>query len=133
MTYVINHVQMLQQLESDGETRAFQIDRNLNPADVLATWRDSATRARHYALLMGNPVKARQLWLASSAYKQWRPAKLVSVPTPPPEVTFPDKPDGDTKVRSTFANKRKTADAGEAKVRFAADGSTAAAPSESEA
>lgn len=90
MNYVINHERMLQQLEAAGETRAFQIDRALNPADVLASWwRDAQTRARHYALLMGDPSKARRMWRESAAFKQWRPAKIVPVPVAPPNVTPP--------------------------------------------
>jgi hypothetical protein len=86
MNYIINHVRMLQELETSLETRAFQIDRALNPADVLASWRDPATRTRHYALLMGDPVRARKLWRESSAFKQWKPATLVPVPVKPPAV-----------------------------------------------
>ena len=66
MTYVINHVKMLQQLEKDNEIRTFQIDTALNPTDCLATWRDKETRYRHYEFLMGDPVKARAIWLDSS-------------------------------------------------------------------
>ena len=91
MTYVINHVRMLQQLEMDEETRAFQIDTDLNPADALATWRDSKTRARHFAFLMGKPEQARQQWLASAAYKHWKPKKIVPVPLPPAQ-----QPDGES-------------------------------------
>ena len=86
MTYVINHVRLLQQTESDEEIRTFQVDRAHNPGDVLVSWRDAGTRARHYTLLMGNPAKARAMWLNSSAYKQWRPAKIVPVPTAPPAM-----------------------------------------------
>ena len=86
MTYIINHIRMLQQYEEDGETRAFQIDGALNPTDCLASWRDAGTRARHYAFLMGNPHKARKLWLESSAFKQWRPKKICPVPQPPLET-----------------------------------------------
>jgi hypothetical protein len=94
MNYVINHVRMLQQLETSGETRAFQVDRALNPADVLASWRDAQSRARHYTLLMGNPAKARRMWIESATYKQWRPAKIVPVPVPPPDVKSLVKPAG---------------------------------------
>ena len=94
MNYVINHVRMLQQLESSGETRAFQVDRALNPSDVLASWRDAQSRARHYTLLMGNPAKARRMWIESATYKQWRPAKIVPVPVPPPDVKSLVKPAG---------------------------------------
>ena len=67
------------------QRRAFQIDRALNPSDVFASWRDAQSRARHYALLMGNSSKARRLWIESAAYKQqWRPAKIVPVPVAPP-------------------------------------------------
>jgi hypothetical protein len=86
MTYVINHVRMLQQLESDGETRAFQIDTALNPADCLATWRDPATRIRHYTFMMGDPAKARRMWRESAAIKSWKKKKLVPVPSPPVEI-----------------------------------------------
>ena len=86
MTYVINHVRMLQQLEEDGETRAFQVDGALNPADCLATWREPALRARHYAFLMGNPAKARQLWVASTEYKNYKPKKIYAVPVPPAAI-----------------------------------------------
>ena len=86
MTYVINHVRLLQQTESDEEIRTFQVDRAHNPGDVLVSWRDAGTRARHYTLLMGNPAKARAMWLNSSAFKQWRPAKIVPVPTAPPAM-----------------------------------------------
>ena len=66
--------------------RAPQIDRALNPADVLASWRDHGTRSRHYVLLMGDPAKARKLWRESSAFKQWKPATIVPVPVTPPAI-----------------------------------------------
>jgi hypothetical protein len=86
MTYVINHVHMIQQLEQDGETRAFQIDTALNPADVLVTWRDAATRLCHYTFIMGDPAKARRLWLESAAFKSWKPKKILPVPSEPAVV-----------------------------------------------
>ena len=86
MNYVINHVRMLQKLEQDEETRAFQIDTALNPADCLATWRDSATRIRHYTFMMGDPAKAHRMWLESAAFKSWKKKELVPVPAPPLDV-----------------------------------------------
>jgi hypothetical protein len=77
---------MLQQLETDGETRAFQIDTALNPADCLATWRDPATRLRHYTYIMGDPEKAKRLWRESAAFKSWKQKKIVPVPTEPVEI-----------------------------------------------
>ena len=86
MTYVINHVKMIQQLETDSETRAFQCDTALNPADCLATWRDPATRLRHYTFIMGDPAKARRLWVESAAFKSWKQKKISPVPSKPVDM-----------------------------------------------
>ena len=83
MVYIIRHVRHLQGLESQGEIRVFQIDGRLNPADALTKWLETGLRMRHYAFLMGDPVRARALWEASPEFKHWVPKRLVPVPAPP--------------------------------------------------
>ena len=83
MTYVINHVRMLEQLEADGETRAFQIDTALNPVDPLTKHLPAALRFRHYSVLMGRPSLARKLWRESKEFQNWKPKKIMPVPQPP--------------------------------------------------
>ena len=83
MTYVINHVRILQQLETDEETRAFQVDTALNPVDPLTKHLPAALRYRHYSFLMGRPALARKLWLESKEFQNWKPKKIMPVPQPP--------------------------------------------------
>ena len=86
MGYVINHVRILQQLESDGEMRAFQVDTALNFTDALTKHLPANTRWRHYNHMAGRPRLALKLWRESNEFKQWKPKKIVPVPVPPIEV-----------------------------------------------
>ena len=81
MTYVINHVRILQQLEIDKEIRTFQVDGTLNITDPLSKYMKAAVRWRHYNHLAGRPTMARKLWLESNDHKMWKPKKIVPVPT----------------------------------------------------
>ena len=86
MNYVINHLRIVQQLERDKETRAFQIDTVLNFSDPLTKWLPSGARWRHYNFMAGRPQLAKQLWRESNEYKQWKPKKIVPVPSEPIEL-----------------------------------------------
>ena len=89
MIHVIKHIRFLQDVCTVDEPviKIFQIDGELNPTDCLATWRDSTTRKRHYAFLMGKPELARKLWRESQRFKSYKPKKIV------PAVKVPDAPD----------------------------------------
>ena len=58
-----------------------QIDTKLHPADALNKWVDTNVRIRHYYFLMGYPEKARELWLNSTEYKNYKPKNITPVPT----------------------------------------------------
>ena len=81
MMYIIRHVRFLQQCREREEATMEQIDTRLHPADALNKWLDSSVRMRHYYFLMGYPDKARELWLNSSEYKNYKPKRIVPQPT----------------------------------------------------
>ena len=62
-----------------ANTRAFQIDGEKNPADVLTKYKSRADFALHQAFLMGYPEKALRIWRASAKYRNYKPKKIVPV------------------------------------------------------
>ena len=63
-----------------------QVDTALLPTDVFTKWMDKGSRMRHYLFMRGFPHEARAMWRASAAFKQWKPKKIASVPSPPMEL-----------------------------------------------
>ena len=80
-TYIIRHVRFLQQAVEMEHVGTFQVDGRLNPVDALSKWLEVAERIRHYLFLMGQPAKALQVWRDSKAFKQYKPKRIVPVPT----------------------------------------------------
>ena len=82
-------MRFIQQAVEMGLVKVFQADTALLPADVLTKWLDKCVRFRHYLFMRGFPVEARRVWRASSAFKQWKPKKIVPVPAPSIEIDVP--------------------------------------------
>ena len=79
MIYIMRHVRFIQQVEHDGETRAHQIEGELNPPDALTKWLAGPDRRRHYLFMMGYPDEARAMWESSTKYKNYKPKKIIPV------------------------------------------------------
>ena len=79
MTYIMRHVRFLQQAEYDEVTKAFQIEGELNPTDVLTKYKPRPDHERHHAFMMGFPERALQLWRQSTKYKAYKHKKIVAV------------------------------------------------------
>ena len=79
MTYIMRHVRFLQQAEYDEVTKAFQIEGELNPTDVLTKYKPRPDHERHHAFMMGFPERALEMWRQSTKYKTYKHKKIVAV------------------------------------------------------
>ena len=83
MVYIIRHVRLLQQMVERGEIAVFQVDGRLNPSDAFTKYLDKISRKMHYLFMMGKHREAREFWRSSSHFKNFKPKKIVPVPSPP--------------------------------------------------
>ena len=125
MAFVIRHVRFIQQLEEAGVIQTFQIDGRLNPSDAFTKWLDSVQRRMHYSFMMGYPLRAKAIWEKSRWSQNYKPKRIVPVPT---AVMEDDHPEHVTKMM--LKEKLDGVELKPRKVRFAAKGDDKAGSSQ---
>jgi hypothetical protein len=86
LMYVIRHVRFVQASQENTIIKTHQMDGRLNPVDPFTKHKDKESRKRDFLFLRGYPQEAYKVWLASRAFQNFTPHKIVEQPKPPIEI-----------------------------------------------